>query len=75
MFGENVITVDFQSVFYLEIHQNNIFFIFKFFSGFHCTKHNLISYLRLYCINFTANTKTNENNKRTSNLSSRGGSC
>jgi hypothetical protein len=28
MFGENVITVDFQSVFYLEMHQNNIFFYF-----------------------------------------------
>jgi len=28
MFGENMITVDFQSVFYLEMHQNNIFFLF-----------------------------------------------
>jgi hypothetical protein len=29
MFGESVVAVTFQSVFYLEMHQNNIFFIFK----------------------------------------------
>jgi hypothetical protein len=27
MFGGSVVTVFFQSVFYLEMHQNNIFFI------------------------------------------------
>jgi hypothetical protein len=29
MFGRSVVAVAFQSVFYLEMHQNNIFFIFK----------------------------------------------
>jgi hypothetical protein len=28
MFGESVVAVTFQSVFYLEMHQNNIFFYF-----------------------------------------------
>jgi hypothetical protein len=29
MFGRSVVAVAFQSVFYLEMHQNNIFFILK----------------------------------------------
>jgi hypothetical protein len=29
MFGESVVAVAFQSIFYLEMHQNNIFFILK----------------------------------------------
>jgi len=29
MFGRNIVAVAFQSAFYLEMHQNNIFFIFK----------------------------------------------
>jgi hypothetical protein len=28
MFGESVVAVTFQSVFYLEMHQNNIYFLF-----------------------------------------------
>jgi hypothetical protein len=28
MLGESVVAVTFQSVFYLEMHQNNIFFLF-----------------------------------------------
>jgi len=29
IFGESIVTVTFQSVFYLEMHQNNIFFYLK----------------------------------------------
>ena len=29
IFGESVVTIAFQSVFYLEMHQNKFFFIFK----------------------------------------------
>jgi hypothetical protein len=29
IFGENIVAVAFQSAFYLEMHQNNIFFILK----------------------------------------------
>jgi hypothetical protein len=38
IFGENIVAVAFQSAFYLEMHQNNIFFIFYFFFEINASK-------------------------------------
>jgi hypothetical protein len=34
IFGESMVTIAFQSVFYLEMHQNNIFLYFKIYFYF-----------------------------------------
>jgi DNA integrity scanning protein DisA with diadenylate cyclase activity len=50
IFGESVVTIAFQSVFYLEMHQNNIFLYFKIYFYFWYQRIKMISNTKIISI-------------------------